>query len=71
VPAVRVDAVDPTGAGDAFVAALAVSLASGVPLMAAARRANAVAALTVTKVGTQSAYPHREEVDRFLKGLGQ
>ena len=39
IPAVQVEAVDPTGAGDAFTAALAVSLAEGATLREAAHRA--------------------------------
>lgn len=66
IPIVKVDAVDTTGAGDAFTAALAVSLASGLPFQAAARRASLVAAITVTRVGTQSAFPSRAEVDQFV-----
>lgn len=63
VPIVKVNAVDTTGAGDAFTAALAVSLAEGMSLFAAARRATLVAALTVTRLGTQTAFPTRDEVE--------
>jgi ribokinase len=66
VPAIRVDAIDPTGAGDAFIGSLAVFLAEGLPLHAAVRRANAVAALTVTRIGAQGSYPRRAEVDAFF-----
>jgi ribokinase len=64
VPAVPVRAVDPTGAGDAFIGALGVALASGLPLRAAARRANAVAALSVTRLGAQASFPSRVEVEQ-------
>ena len=60
---VKVTAVDTTGAGDAFTAALAVSLAEGLSLQDAARRASLVAAITVTRIGTQAAFPTRAEVD--------
>lgn len=63
IPIMKVDAVDTTGAGDAFTAALAVSLAEGLPLREAARRASRVAAITVTRIGTQAAFPTRAEVD--------
>jgi len=66
VPAVSVEAVDPTGAGDAFAAALAVYLAVGLPLRDAARRASVVAALTVTRIGTQAAFPSLAEVNERL-----
>ncbi len=57
VPAPLVDAVDTTGAGDAFVGALALRLARGEPLLAAARFAARVGAFTVTGRGTQASYP--------------
>ncbi len=63
IPIVRVQAVDTTGAGDAFTAALAVSLAEGQSIHDAARRASRVAAITVTRLGTQTAFPQRAEVD--------
>jgi len=70
VPAVKVDAVDPTGAGDAFVGSLAVYLGEGLPLQDAIRRANAVAALSVTRIGTQVSFPKRAEADDFLQQHG-
>lgn len=66
VPAPVVQAVDTSGAGDAFIGALAVFLAEGVEPVEAARRANATAALSVTRTGTQSSFPTREEVEAFL-----
>ncbi|WP_077489688.1 ribokinase [Sinomonas mesophila] len=58
----RVEAVDTTGAGDAFTGALAARLAAGDPLAEAARYAAVVAALATTAKGTQAAYPLRDEV---------
>ncbi len=66
----RVEAVDPTGAGDAFIGSLAVFLGEGLALRQAVARANAVAALTVTRLGTQSSFPTRNEADIFLKARG-
>ena len=51
VPAPRVDAVDPTGAGDAFNAALAYALGCGSDLLAAARFAVAAASMKVARRG--------------------
>lgn len=65
---VKVSAVDPTGAGDAFVGSLATFLGEGLSLGEAIRRANAVAALSVTKIGTQSSFPTRVEADLFWQG---
>jgi ribokinase len=66
IPAFAVEAVDPTGAGDAFIGSLAVFLAEGLPLREALRRANAVAALSVTRPGTQTAFPSRTEAEAYL-----
>ena len=63
IAGLAVDAVDTTGAGDAFIGTLAYMLAGGAPLRAAARRANVAAALSVTKIGTQASFPSRAEVD--------
>ncbi|MFI9251573.1 ribokinase [Streptomyces sp. NPDC053069] len=62
VGAVKVDAVDTTGAGDAFTAALAWRLGSGSALAEAAAYAARVGAAAVTKRGAQESYPTAEEV---------
>lgn len=67
IPAVKVDAVDPTGSGDAFIGSLAVFLGEGLSMSNAIRRANAVAALSVTRIGTQVSFPKRVEADDFLE----
>ncbi len=67
VPAVKVDAVDATAAGDAFTGSLAVGLAQGRELFDAALFANQVAALSVTKMGAQSSMPTREAVESFVR----
>jgi ribokinase len=66
VQARAVQAVDPTGAGDAFTGSLAVYWAEGLSLAAAAARASAVAALTVTRPGAQAAFPTRAELQALL-----
>jgi ribokinase len=66
VPAFPVEAIDTTGAGDAFSATLTVAVAEGLPLERAVRRANAAGALTVTRFGTMPAMPTRGEVDALL-----
>jgi ribokinase len=68
VPALSVTALDPTGAGDAFIGSLGVFMAEGAPLVEAARRANAVAALSVTRLGAQSSFPLRKELGVALTG---
>lgn len=66
VPSFAVDALDTTGAGDAFNAALAVGTAEGKSLAEALRFANATAALCVTKAGAAGSAPYRAEVDALL-----
>lgn len=66
VPAYRVKAVDTTGAGDAFNGGLLTALAEGKSLAEAARFAQALAALSVQRLGTTPAMPWREEIDAFL-----
>ncbi len=67
VPCFRVDAVDTTGAGDAFNGGFLTALAEGKDEWEAARFASALAAISVTRMGTTPAMPTREEVDAFLK----
>jgi ribokinase len=69
VPATPVQAVDTTGAGDAFIGSLAVYLSQGSALREAVGKANAVAALSVTRLGTQTSFPRRDEVETFLATL--
>ncbi|MBO2450981.1 ribokinase [Actinomadura barringtoniae] len=57
VPSPKVEAVDTTGAGDAFTAALCLRLARGDALADAARFAARVGAAAVRKPGAQSSYP--------------
>ncbi|WP_418202245.1 PfkB family carbohydrate kinase [Arthrobacter crystallopoietes] len=64
----KVDAVDTTGAGDAFTGSLAARLAAGQALAEAAAFASVAAALAATKKGTQAAYPRLEEVERLRLG---
>lgn len=67
VPGFPVQAVDTTGAGDAHCGVLGAELLHGVDLRAAAVRANAAAAIAVTRPGPATA-PTRAELDRLLAG---
>jgi ribokinase len=64
--AFRIDAMDTTGAGDAFCAALAVAVAEGRDLEAAVREAAATGALASRAVGARAGLPTRAEVDRLV-----
>lgn len=69
-PAHPVQAIDTTGAGDAFNAGLAVALAEGNALSESVTFASAVGALAVTKLGAQPGMPTRDEVMNFIKQKG-
>lgn len=62
VPSLKVQAVDTTGAGDAFNAALAAAVAGGKPVDEAVRFAVTASGLSVTKFGAQAGMPTLEEV---------
>jgi ribokinase len=62
-PAPEVEVVDTTGAGDAFVGALATQLARGASLQEAVAYAVRAGAAAVTKEGAQGALPTPEVVD--------
>lgn len=63
IPSFQVDAIDTTGAGDAFIGSLAVFLAEGLPEKDAVARANLYAGLSTTGVGTQKSFPKRAQFD--------
>jgi ribokinase len=62
IPAPQVKATDTTGAGDAFVGALASSLAEGNDLAFACRHATQVAAFSVQGHGAQMSYPTKADL---------
>ncbi|WP_411350010.1 ribokinase [Paenibacillus sp. WLX2291] len=66
VPTYKVEAVDTTGAGDTFNAALGVALAEGQSLADSLQFANRAASLSVTKFGAQGGMPTRAEVEAAL-----
>lgn len=63
VPAVKVEAVDTTAAGDVFNGALAVALTEDRPLSVAVNFAAKAAALSVTRMGAQASAPYRSEIE--------
>jgi ribokinase len=64
-PAPEVEAVDTTGAGDAFVGALAVRLAEGTTLEEAIPYAVLAGAVAVTREGAQGSLPTPDDVEKF------
>ena len=63
VPALLVEAVDATGAGDAFAGALAAEMAAGSSLIDAVRFAVRAASISVSKPGARGGMPSRAEVE--------
>ena len=62
----KVTAVGSTAAGDAFTGALALKYAETKDIVASAKYANAVGALSTLKVGAQPSLPTDKEVDAFI-----
>jgi ribokinase len=65
VPAIQVDVVDTTGAGDTFNGALAASYAKTNNLKAAILFATLAASLSVTKMGAQTGMPTIKEMENI------
>jgi len=65
-----IKAVDTTAAGDAFTAGLALEYLRSGSLRRAAKYANAVGALTVSRLGASSSLPTSEEVSAFISERG-
>jgi sugar/nucleoside kinase (ribokinase family) len=70
VPGFVVPEVDPTGGGDCFCAGFTAGLLEGLRPPEAARFANAVGALAVTKRGPMEGAPARQEVLALLAAQG-
>ena len=66
IDSIKVDAVDTTGAGDAFVGSFARCLAMGYEYKKCAQIAVRIASDSVTRNGTQSSYPSRERIDELI-----
>ncbi len=62
----NVEAIKPTGAGDAFNGGFISSLYNGLSLEDAVIRGSANAAIVVTRVGCSSAMPNNQELEKFI-----
>lgn len=71
VPALAIEAVDTTGAGDTFIGVLAAGLDQGLALEAALRRASAAAGLACLAQGAQTAMPDAAAIDAAVERLPQ
>ena len=70
LPAHEVEAIDTTGAGDAFHGAFAACIAAGKDLDYTLRYASVVAAICCTKLGARPGLPTKREVDEFIRIRG-
>lgn len=66
IPAIEVEVVDKTGAGDAFIAAYAAAAVEGKSSREAACWGVAASSYAVTKSGAQDSYPTRDDLLRLL-----
>ncbi|HVN14511.1 MAG TPA: ribokinase [Anaerolineales bacterium] len=66
VPTFKVNPVDTTAAGDAFIGGFASALLRGLKLEEAVRYANACGGLAATKLGAQPSLPTKEDVEKFI-----
>jgi sugar/nucleoside kinase (ribokinase family) len=65
-PAIAVDVVDPTGAGDVFVASFMASLHTGWPIETRLRFASLCASLSVLSLGGAAGAPRPAAISRYL-----
>lgn len=66
LPAVKVNAVDTTAAGDTFCGGVCVALSEGKDLLEAVKFATAASSIAVQRPGAQDSIPNRCEVDKLL-----
>ncbi len=62
IPAIKVNAIDTTAAGDSFVGTFATSLGNGADKDISIHDAVRAAAITVTRIGAQSSLPYKNEI---------
>lgn len=69
IDSIKVNAVDTSGAGDAYIGSFANYYIKDKNILDAMKKASAFAALSVTKRGTQKSYPSKEQLDSFISTL--
>ena len=67
VPAIKVKAVETTGAGDAFNGGLSTAIAEGLPMDVALKFATCTSAISVTRLGSSPSMPYRHEILALLE----
>jgi ribokinase len=66
IPPIKVNAIDTTGAGDAFIGAFAYFYAKSKNVIESVKFANIAAGLSVTKIGTQTSFPELFDIEAAL-----
>ena len=66
IDAYKVDAIDTTGAGDSFIGCFAHFFVKNGDVLQAIKMATGFSALSVTKRGTQTSYPDKDQLQEFL-----
>ena len=69
VPTLKVDSVDSTGAGDAYIGCFAETYAKTFNVLESMQRASKYAAFSVTKKGTQDSYLTADDFEKCLATL--
>ncbi|EKE39396.1 ribokinase, putative [Entamoeba nuttalli P19] len=69
IDSVRVNAIDTTGAGDAFVGSYARCWAIGIDPKKSAEISVRIASDSVTRHGTQSSYPNKEQIQKIISEI--
>ncbi len=69
VEAMKVEAIDTTAAGDAFVGVLAVAMDQGLGLPAALHRASVASGLTCLREGAQPSLPTMQEIETAMQEI--
>lgn len=62
IPALKVNAIDTTAAGDSFVGTFATSIGSSTDIETSVHSAVKAAAITVTRIGAQTSLPYKDEI---------
>lgn len=69
IPTTNLKPVDTTGAGDAFNGGFAVAVSEGKDIISSIKFANCTASIKITRKGTSSAMPKREEIDNLYRSF--
>lgn len=67
IPAIKVKAVETTGAGDAFNGGLTTAIAEGLDIETALKFATCTSAISVTRLGSSPSMPYRHEILALLE----